>query len=165
MRKARIEIIPMIDTIFFLLVFFMIASLNMTRMRAMSVALPKNGAPAAAAANGSGTGDLILTLTDTGDYYLGKQRLGPDGASLQAGLADRLQNATPRDVVLNLGKQQTAQSLVTVMDILNRARTASGKDVPVLIATEPVDQDGHALPSGSQQDGRALPSDSQAAGR
>ncbi|HPP74820.1 MAG TPA: biopolymer transporter ExbD, partial [Armatimonadota bacterium] len=29
-KKARIEIIPMIDTIFFLLVFFMIASLAMT---------------------------------------------------------------------------------------------------------------------------------------
>ena len=39
----------------------------------MSVALPKNGAPAAGSAGGAGTGDLILTLTDRGDYYLGKQ--------------------------------------------------------------------------------------------
>ena len=29
-KKARIEIIPMIDTIFFLLVFFMISTLSMT---------------------------------------------------------------------------------------------------------------------------------------
>jgi biopolymer transport protein ExbD len=154
MRKARIEIIPMIDTIFFLLVFFMIASLNMTRMRAMPIALPKNGAPAAASASGAGTGDLILTLTDRGDYYLGKQRVGPGAAALEASLTDRLRSAEPRDVVLNLGKQQTTQALVTVMDVLSRARTASGKDVPVLIATEPVDQDGRALPSGSQAAGR-----------
>ena len=151
MRKARIEIIPMIDTIFFLLVFFMIASLNMTRMRAIAVALPKNS-PASASATNPGSvsgGDLILTLTEGGDYYLGKTRLGADPQALQAALADRLQKSTPRDVVLNLGKQQSTQSLVGVMDVLNRARTATGKDVPVLIATEPVDQDGRALPASS----------------
>ncbi|BDI31810.1 hypothetical protein CCAX7_38610 [Capsulimonas corticalis] len=158
MRKARIEIIPMIDTIFFLLVFFMIASLNMTRMRAIAVALPKNSPPSAAASGGAGGADLILTLTERGDYYLGKQRLGSDPQALQAALTDHLRNAAPRDVVLNLGKQQTTQSLVGVMDVLNRARTATGKDVPVLIATEPVDQEGHALPGG------APASDTQAGG-
>ena len=38
-KKARIEIIPMIDTVFFLLVFFMIASLAMTKMTGMPVQL------------------------------------------------------------------------------------------------------------------------------
>jgi biopolymer transport protein ExbD len=151
MRKARIEIIPMIDTIFFLLVFFMIASLNMTRMRAIAVALPKSSPAATASSGGAGGGgDLILTLTESGDYYLGKQRLGSDPQALQAALTDRLRTAAPRDVVLNLGKQQTTQSLVSVMDVLNHARTATGKDVPVLIATEPVDQEGRALPSTPQ---------------
>ena len=37
MRKARIEIIPMIDTIFFLLVFFMFTSLSMVQMKGMGV--------------------------------------------------------------------------------------------------------------------------------
>ena len=32
-KKARIEIIPMIDTMFFLLVFFMVATLSMTMER------------------------------------------------------------------------------------------------------------------------------------
>ena len=40
LKKARIEIIPMIDTIFFLLVFFMITSLSMVQMSAKKVALP-----------------------------------------------------------------------------------------------------------------------------
>ncbi|MGZ8427379.1 MAG: ExbD/TolR family protein, partial [Candidatus Binatia bacterium] len=34
-KKARIEIIPMIDTIFFLLVFFMISTLSMTQFNGM----------------------------------------------------------------------------------------------------------------------------------
>ena len=40
-KKARIEIIPMIDTIFFLLVFFMISTLSMTQFKGMPVNLPK----------------------------------------------------------------------------------------------------------------------------
>ena len=37
LRKARIEIIPMIDTIFFLLVFFMVTSLTEVRMRGLAL--------------------------------------------------------------------------------------------------------------------------------
>ncbi len=40
-KKARIEIIPMIDVIFVLLVFFMVSSLAMTKINSMPVALPK----------------------------------------------------------------------------------------------------------------------------
>jgi biopolymer transport protein ExbD len=39
-KKARIEIIPMIDTMFFLLVFFMIATLSMTSQSSLPVNLP-----------------------------------------------------------------------------------------------------------------------------
>jgi biopolymer transport protein ExbD len=38
--KARIEIIPMIDVIFFLLVFFMVSTLSMTINRGLPVNLP-----------------------------------------------------------------------------------------------------------------------------
>jgi biopolymer transport protein ExbD len=41
LKKARIEIIPMIDTIFFLLVFFMISTLSMSRFTGVQVNLPK----------------------------------------------------------------------------------------------------------------------------
>src|SRR5262245_21378810 len=40
-EKARIEVIPMIDIIFFLLVFFMISTLSMTINRGLPVNLPK----------------------------------------------------------------------------------------------------------------------------
>ena len=41
MRKAKIEIIPMVDTMFFLLVFFMLSSLALTRQNGLPVNLPK----------------------------------------------------------------------------------------------------------------------------
>ena len=43
LKKARIEIIPMIDTIFFLLVFFMISTLSMSRFTGVQVNLPEGG--------------------------------------------------------------------------------------------------------------------------
>ena len=42
-KKARIEIIPMIDTMFFLLVFFMLATLSMTWQKGIMVNLPAAG--------------------------------------------------------------------------------------------------------------------------
>ncbi len=54
LKKTRIEIIPMIDTMFFLLVFFMLSSLALTHMNGLPVDLPQ-GLPAHAQ-NGPGSG-------------------------------------------------------------------------------------------------------------
>ncbi len=43
-KKGRIEIIPMIDVMFFLLATFMIASLSMQRLNALGVQLPQGQA-------------------------------------------------------------------------------------------------------------------------
>ncbi len=62
-KKARIEIIPMIDTMFFLLVFFMIATLSMTNQSSLPVNLPHaNGVQAEK--------QQIITLTLTQDSKL-----------------------------------------------------------------------------------------------
>ena len=41
LKKTKIEIIPMIDTMFFLLVFFMLSSLSLTKLLGMPVNLPQ----------------------------------------------------------------------------------------------------------------------------
>lgn len=48
LKRTKIEIIPMIDTMFFLLVFFILASLNIIDLRGLNLELPPAG-PAAAA--------------------------------------------------------------------------------------------------------------------
>ena len=67
-RRARIEIIPMIDVVFFLLVFFMMASLSMTVYRGMPVNLPRavsgSTPPAESAA---------VTVARDGQAYLDRQ--------------------------------------------------------------------------------------------
>ena len=70
-KKARIEIIPMIDTVFFLLVFFMMASLSMTVYRGMSLSLPK-------AASGEPRQDRVsVSVTRDGVIYLDRDRVEP----------------------------------------------------------------------------------------
>src|SRR5439155_18866204 len=44
-KRARIEIIPLIDIMFFLLASFMMASLSQTHMKGIKVNLPSQGAP------------------------------------------------------------------------------------------------------------------------
>ena len=76
-RKARIEIVPMIDTIFFLLVFFMVATLSMTKQQGLPVNLPR-----AATGEREIRENVTLTLTKEGRLYYNKkeillQQLGP----------------------------------------------------------------------------------------
>jgi biopolymer transport protein ExbD len=66
-KRARIEIIPMIDVIFFLLVFFMVSSLAMTKINSMPVALPKtSSSPEALKQN------IVLTIRKSGEIFLNK---------------------------------------------------------------------------------------------
>ena len=69
-KKARIEIIPMIDVVFFLLVFFMIASLAMTTMKGMPVNLPKSSS-----AKDRPMVKVVLSLTASNHYYIDKRQV------------------------------------------------------------------------------------------
>ncbi|CAH1388248.1 ExbD/TolR family protein [Candidatus Nitrotoga sp. M5] len=59
-RKGRIEIIPMIDVMFFLLVTFMLSSLSMQNLDSLQVNLPKGEAEKLSI-------DAPVTITLTGD--------------------------------------------------------------------------------------------------
>ncbi len=67
-KKARIEIIPMIDTMFFLLVFFMVATLSMTMQRGIPVNLPH-----AATAQEELHQVVTLTVTKEGQLFFDKE--------------------------------------------------------------------------------------------
>ncbi len=62
-RKGRIEIIPMIDVMFFLLATFMLASLSMQNLNALSVNLPQGQAEQL-------TSRQPVTLTLTRDRHI-----------------------------------------------------------------------------------------------
>ncbi|BBO16086.1 biopolymer transporter ExbD [Candidatus Brocadia pituitae] len=73
-RKARIEIIPLIDVIFFLLATFVMVSLSMVKNQGISVNLPS-------AATGTPQEREIavtITIAKSGDIYLNQEKLALD---------------------------------------------------------------------------------------
>lgn len=108
-RKARIEIIPMIDTVFFLLVFFMIAGLSMTMNRGLPVNLP-----GAASGVQERKENVALTLTWAGEMFLDERPVAP--AALGPALkAIRARNPEMM-LIVNADAAVTHRRVVEVMD-------------------------------------------------
>lgn len=107
--KARIEIIPMIDIIFFLLVFFMISTLSMTINRGLPVSLPK------AASSQQGLRESVnITVTRAGEIFLNKEPIA------LAAIAQRVQTGVQQDpellAVINADDQAMHGTVVDIMD-------------------------------------------------
>lgn len=103
-KRARIEIIPMIDVIFFLLVFFMISSLAMTKINSLPVALPKTDtSPESIKQN------VVLTIRKDGAIFVNKTpvTLTSMGVQLAYEMHER-----PQDVVVVNADQGVNYGLV-----------------------------------------------------
>ncbi len=140
MKKARIEIIPMIDTIFFLLVFFMFTSLSMVKMKGMDISLPKDSS----ATSQKPPPQVVITVDAAGNYFLNTDKI--DGTQLQAEL-QKLTDAKPDTVfIVNVNKSRQTQDIITVMDAVNDVRIPGRPDDPVgvMIATTPINPNGTA---------------------
>ncbi len=85
--RPRLEIIPFIDVMFFLLATFMMVSLSMIKNEGVSVNLPK----AVTSAPDDRKTSVTVTISESGDVYLGKERIAPSE------LRGRLQNLKAGD--------------------------------------------------------------------
>jgi biopolymer transport protein ExbD len=96
LKRTKIEIIPMIDTMFFLLVFFILASLNVIDVKGNQVNLPdsKNQDPQAAA-------QLTITIKQNGEVSVNKGESIPPGENIGPTLLRALGTSTAGGVVLN----------------------------------------------------------------
>ncbi|MDF2439318.1 MAG: biopolymer transport protein ExbD [Abditibacteriota bacterium] len=68
LKRTKIEIIPMIDTIFFLLVFFMLSSLALTRLNGLPVNLPESKTAPAQPPT-----ELTVTITQNGRLLINNE--------------------------------------------------------------------------------------------
>ena len=128
MKKARIEIIPMIDTIFFLLVFFMVTWLTMVKMNGLELHLPRR-----TQASGKPPVSVTLSVSPVGKYYLNSRPIG--AAVWQQTLAQRLQAHPNSVVVLNMAANQKAQTLISLMDAVNHVIAGTQSHAQILLAT------------------------------
>ena len=114
-KKPRIEIIPMIDTMFFLLVFFMVATLSMAVQRGVPVNLPH-----AASARDEIKQVVTLTLTKEGTLFFDKEELAsPAEAALR--LASQTGADAQVSVVINADRAVEHGRVVDLMDAVRQA--------------------------------------------
>jgi len=125
-KRARIEIIPMIDVVFFLLVFFMMASLSMTVYRGLPVNLPRatsgSTPPAESAA---------ITVSRDGQAYLDRQPVTREvlGQRLRG-----LVGANPLVAVIITADEAATHG--HVVDVLDEVRTAGVTRMAIAIRPE-----------------------------
>ncbi len=138
LKKARLEIIPMIDTIFFLLVFFMFTSLSMVKMNGLDISMPKDtNSP-----DQKPPPQVVVTVDNSGVYYLDRTQIPP--AQLVSEMQSRLDAKPDTVFIVNVDKQRPTQDIITVMDAVNTVKIPGHPNDPVgvMIATEAVSQNG-----------------------
>lgn len=113
-KRARIEIIPMIDTVFFLLVFFMVASLSMTLETGMRVNLPR-----AQSAQREALTKVTISLTEEGKIYVDRDLTTMSG--LHAALRQRIKENPRVVIVINADEGAKHGKVVAIMDAAKQA--------------------------------------------
>lgn len=107
-EKPRLMIIPMIDIIFFLLVFFMMSMLTMVVQKSMPLTLPQS-----TTAKVSMEENIPITVTAEGDVYYEKEKL-----SLSA-LENRLWEKKQQGEVSIILRGDTAANYGTVVQVMD----------------------------------------------
>lgn len=125
-KRGRIEIIPMIDVMFFLLATFMLASLSMQNLHSLPVNLPQGHAAPIQAKT-----PVTLTITPDSRIYLGKTQVTLD--SLAPTLKTMLSGP---DASIIVAADSTAPNGITVQAMI-KARDAGAQHF--LIAVKHVD--------------------------
>ena len=127
-KRARIEIIPMIDAIFFLLVFFMMASLQMVHLTTQKVKLPESSA---ARDHFNEDAKVVVSINKGGDLFVDSDKvvLGQLTAKVEQKIARAPEQIT---VIINCDREQHMDMFSRVFDLIKQANPAK-----VMLATSP----------------------------
>ena len=113
-KKARIEMLPLIDIVFLLLVFFIYAMLSMAVHRGLPVELPVSRT-----AQIDQRLVLSITVKADGRIFLDKQAVAP--ADLTTVLKDKIDRAQEPGVLLFADRSLPYQELFRVLDKIRQA--------------------------------------------
>ena len=108
-RCPKLMIIPMIDIIFFLLVFFMMSSLNMVYQKTLSVNLPF-----AAAAGQAAEAPVAVTVSESGKLYWEQEEVTV--AVLRERLRERVARQPKQPIILRADQSVEHGRVIAIMD-------------------------------------------------
>ncbi len=114
-RKGRLEIIPLIDVMFFLLASFMMVSLTMTKKRTVKVNLPG----ASTAQDDLKPDNISIAVSAAGDIYYGEERLAY--TELEQRLADSFTTNPALPVYISADAETRHADTMRAIDAARRA--------------------------------------------
>jgi biopolymer transport protein ExbD len=137
-EEVQIQLIPLIDVIFCILTFFILAALQLTRQQGIEVDLPK-----ASTGSSQMREMLVVTINPTGLVYLDRNPQPVDRAQLYQSLQAYRQSNPTGLLVLNASRMAFYNDVVQILDTMR----AVGGD-RVALATLPADpaQPGNLAP-------------------
>ena len=131
-EKPSIMIVPMIDIIFFLLVFFMLSMLTMVTQKTIALRLPQT-----TAAKIDTTKTIPISVDESGALYWERERISSDelparlsAAKSQAGENEKLTIVLRGDVAAQYGQVVTVLDLVRLAGIDRVSIATDGKSQP-----------------------------------
>lgn len=146
-EEARIELIPLIDVIFCILTFFILAAVTLTRQTAINVDLPR-----------AGTGQsqlrelLIVSVDPIGQTYIEKQPVTRE--QLYDAMLQFRQTSPDGLIVLYASRASSYNDVVQVLDLL---RSVGGSRVALATLPGNGDNSQLQLPSVPEVNGEGSP--------
>ena len=129
-RRARIEMVPLIDMIFLLLVFFMYAMLSMTVHKGVKVELPEAGKPAPDSEH-----YVTVSIDKAGALFVQSQPVTLD--NLVPSVKDAMATAKEQKVVIDGDKNASLGIGVKVLEKLSHV-----EDIKVSFSVKEEKSDG-----------------------
>jgi biopolymer transport protein ExbD len=116
MALSSLSLTPLIDVVFLLLIFFLVATRFEQEEREIDLALAQasNAQPLITKPN-----KLFINVTQEGTYYLGGQLVSRD--ALQRALTRAWMDNGGQKVVIRADKESRTKHVVTVMNMCNKA--------------------------------------------
>ena len=137
-EDVRIEVVPLIDVIFCILTFFLLAAVGLSRQQAISVDLPK-----ASSGTPQGRQILMVGLNELGQIYVDKQPMATKEQFLQSLQAYR-QKSPEGLMALYASTNASYSQVVQVLDML---RQVGGERVALATLPGEAQQSSNASPA------------------
>ena len=118
-EDLQIQIIPLIDVVFCILTFFLLAALQFTRQQAINVDLPKASTGENSAANAQSKNKILpVTIDAIGLIYIEKEPVRRE--ELEARLKKYIQENPDGILVLNASRTATYNDVIQTLDLLRQ---------------------------------------------
>jgi len=156
-EEAQIQILPLMDVIFCILTFFILAALQFTRQQAITINVPQAGTGTALPQPGLGAASqlremAVVSIDQAGQTYIDKQLV--DRVQLFQVLQRYVQQNPNGLLVLNASQDVRYNTVIEILDLL---RSVGGDRVALATLPAPANQLPGVFPQGQSPNLSPLP--------